>query len=167
MHKCNQKGKCGTGPFPFALLLYFPPSHHYARMDKWLRLPWGLAMTKENYKRRMDCFLIISFIRLSPSAIKAPKDINHFTPTFSSSQSYSLNSGFPTTLLHISWEHFNPLFGKSNFTQWVGLKSWVLAPFSEGIFPQGWVVQFRLTLHWGLARAIRVDLDIVGPSRPR
>lgn len=96
----------GQAHFPFALLLHFPPNHHYARMVKWFRLPWGLAMTKENYKRGMDCFLIISFIRLSPSTIKKKKKRNQrFTPTFwkahSGSPSYSLNSGFPTTLLHI------------------------------------------------------------------
>lgn len=104
MHKCNRKGKCETGPL--SLLLYFPHNHHYARMDKWLRLPWELAMTRENYKRGMNCLLIISFIKLSLSTIKAPKEINPFTPTFwkahSSSQSYSLNLGFPTTLVHIS-----------------------------------------------------------------
>lgn len=121
----------GQAHFPFAWLLYFPHNNHYARMDKWFRLPWGLAMTKENYERGMDCFLIISFIRLSPT-IKGPKEISPFTPTFwkshSSSQSYSLNSGFPTTFLHISWEHFNPPFGESNSTQWVGL-NWDFSTF--------------------------------------
>lgn len=156
-HKCKQKAGFGKGPLALCLLLYVPHNHHHARMDKQFRLLWGLAITEKNCKRGRDSFLTIHFIRLSRSIIKAPENISPFTAVLlkahSSSQSCSLELRFAHQSC-ISKNISTYRLGNIISTQWACL-NWGLAPFSEGLFPQGCVVQFRLTSHWGATMAIR------------